>query len=68
MKQAEYLAGVHLGVETLEPRNRDSLDFHECSVRGLYSLIDAAYKMGKQSNKKKAVKKVGTPWKTGIWA
>ena len=66
MKLAEAIALEHLRVETLESRNRDSLDFHDCSVRGIYDAINAAYKAGK--NAKKPTKKAGTPWKTGIWA
>lgn len=68
--QAEIIADTHFRIATLEPRNRDALDFHEVSVRAIYSALNAAYKAGQASvkrPKKKAVKKVGTPWSTGIW-
>jgi len=51
MKLAEAIALEHLHIETLETRNRDSLDFHDCSVRGIYAAINAAYKAGKKANK-----------------
>lgn len=63
LKQAEVIAGIHFGIETLESRNKDSLDFHEVSVRALYSALNNAYKQGQSSAKKKATKKVGTPRK-----
>ena len=66
IKDAETIAKNHLRIETLETRNRDSLDFHDCSVWGIYDAINAAYKAGQKA--KKPVKKAGTPWKTGIWA
>jgi len=31
-KTLERIAAEHLGIETLEARKRDSLDFHEVSV------------------------------------
>ena len=71
LKQAEAIAGIYFGVETLQSRNRDALDFHDVSVRGIYSALNNAYKLGQsvgKKPKKKAVKKDGTPWKTGIWA
>lgn len=56
MKLAETIAIEHLRIETLQPRNRDSLDFYDCSVRGIYDVINAAYLAGKKA--KKPVKKI----------
>lgn len=64
-KRAENIARKYFGIETLKSRNRDALDFHDCSVLGIYSAINAAYKAGQKVNK--PTKKPGTPWKTGIW-
>lgn len=66
IKDAEMMAQTHLGIEILKPRGRDGLDFYDCSVVGIYDIINAAYKAGQKV--KKPVKKAGTPWKTGIWA
>ncbi len=46
------LAQQHLGIETLETRNRDSLDFHDVSVWGIKAALKAAYAAGKQSTSK----------------
>lgn len=69
LKQAEAIAGIHFGIETLQCRNRDALDFHDVSVRGIYSALNNAYKLGQsvgKKPKKKAVKKDRTPWSMGI--
>lgn len=69
--EADIIAGVHFRINSLVPQNRDSLDFHDVSVRAIYSALNNAYKLGQsvaKKPKKKAVKKVGTPWKTGIWS
>lgn len=69
--QAEVIADTHFRIATLVTRNRDALDFHEVTVGEIFSALNAAYKAGQASAKrpkKKAVKKVGTPWKTGMWA
>ena len=80
LKQAEAIAGIHFGIETLQSRNRDALDFHDVSVRGIYSALNNAYKLGQsvikfrypplhgtgKKPKKKAVKKDATPWSMGI--
>ena len=44
--QFEAIAREHLFIETLETRNRDSLDFHDVSVAGVSSALDAAYRLG----------------------
>lgn len=49
MTMTERLAQIaqeHLGIETLEQRGRDALDFHEVGVAGLTAALDAAYRAG----------------------
>jgi hypothetical protein len=48
-KLFEQIALEHLFVETLESRNMDSLDFHDVSVRGIKSALQAAFDAGKQA-------------------
>ena len=43
------IARTHLGVETLETRNRDALDFHDLSVAALRDALLAAYQAGANS-------------------
>jgi len=40
------IAREHLGIATLETRNRDALDFHEVSVCGIKRALLAAYQAG----------------------
>ena len=40
------IAEQHLNIETLETRNSDSLDFHDVSVWGVRSALEAAFKAG----------------------
>ena len=40
------IAREHLGIETLESRGRDALDFHEVGVAGLSAAFEAAYRAG----------------------
>ena len=40
------IAEKHLNIETLETRNSDSLDFHDVSVWGVRSALEAAFKAG----------------------
>ena len=40
------IAREHLLIETLEQRNRDSLDFHDVGVVGVRQALDAAYRAG----------------------
>jgi len=51
-KKIAKIAMDRLGIETLETRNSDSLDFHEVSVWALKEMLEAAYQAGKDSNKK----------------
>lgn len=48
---AEAIASKHLGVETLQPRNMDALDFHDVSVTGILAALQAAYEAGRQNGK-----------------
>ena len=40
------IASQHLGIETLETRNSDSLDFHDVAVWTLREALQAAYVAG----------------------
>lgn len=42
----DQIARQHLGIETLETRNSDSLDFHDCGVAGIKAALEAAYRAG----------------------
>jgi hypothetical protein len=48
-KLFEQIALEHLFIETLETRNMDSLDFHDVSVRGIKSALQAAFDAGRQA-------------------
>ena len=37
------IARKHLRIGTLEVRNRDALDFHDCSVVSIRAAVEAAY-------------------------
>ena len=40
------IAQKHLGIETLQTRNSDSLDFHDTAVWCLRDALEAAFKAG----------------------
>ncbi len=44
---AKIAAGF--GIETLETRNSDSLDFHDVSTWSISAMLDAAYKAGQDA-------------------
>ena len=46
------IAQDHLFIDTLETRNRDSLDFHDTSVWGIQSALMAAYQAGLAAGQK----------------
>lgn len=50
MKQTEtiltLIAQKHLGIETLETRKSDSLDFHDVAVWCVREALEAAFKAG----------------------
>lgn len=41
-----------LGINSLEPRNSDALDFHRVSVWQIKAAINAAYEAGKKETNK----------------
>lgn len=45
----QRIALDHLFVETLETRNSDRLDFHEVSVWGIKTALQAAFDAGRQA-------------------
>ncbi len=45
----QQIAFDHLFVDTLETRHSDRLDFHEVSVWGIKSALQAAFDAGRQS-------------------
>lgn len=47
----EAIALQHMGIETLETRQRDCLDFHEVSVHSISMALQAAYEAGLQASK-----------------
>ena len=40
------IANKHLGIETLQTRNSDRLDFHDCAVWCIREALEAAFKAG----------------------
>jgi len=43
-----HIAQDYLGVTTLETRNQDCLDHHDCSVWGIRHALEAAYNLGRK--------------------
>ena len=43
------IARKNLGIETLETRNSDSLDFHDTAVWALRATLEAAYEAGRNA-------------------
>ena len=48
-KELAKIAKDILSVETLETRNRDSLDFHDISVWTIKEALELAYKLGEEN-------------------
>ena len=48
-KAIEGIAREVLGLETLEERNRDRLDFHDLGVAGIRKALEAAYEAGRKA-------------------
>lgn len=44
----QKIAADHLSIDNLETRNSDSLDFHEVSVWGIKSALQAAFDAGRK--------------------
>ena len=42
------IARERIGIETLETRNSDDLDFHQVAVWSLRNALEAAFKAGQQ--------------------
>jgi hypothetical protein len=57
------IAREHLGIETLETRNSDSLDFHDVGVCGVKRAFLAAYQAGAGADREEA----GTPCAKERW-
>lgn len=55
------IAREHLGIETLEVRKMDRLDFHEVSVWQVEKALRAAYDAGRQSRRQKSPSKTPPP-------
>ena len=45
--ELELIAFNALGVRTLTPQGRDSLDFHDVSVESMRTALEAAYNLGR---------------------
>jgi hypothetical protein len=45
------IASDHLHIGTLQTRNSDELDFHDCSVWGIKAALEAAYDAGLRQRK-----------------
>lgn len=46
------IANRELGIETLETRNSDSLDFHDRAVWSIKAALEAAYRAGQAAQEK----------------
>ena len=46
----EAIALKHFGIETLETRHRDCLDFHEVSVYSIHLALQAAFEAGLEAS------------------
>lgn len=51
-KKAQIIAQIarqHLRIETLEVRNSDRLDFHDCGVASIEAALKAAFEAGQKA-------------------
>lgn len=48
-QQVQKIALDHLFIETLETRHSDRLDFHDVSVWGIKSALEAAFEAGRKA-------------------
>ena len=48
-QQLQKLALDHLFIETMETRHSDRLDFHDVSVWGIKSALEAAFEAGRKA-------------------
>ncbi len=51
-----YVAARHLGLNTLDERGSDRLDFHDLSVGAIRAALEAAYAAGAASVAGKAIR------------
>ncbi|MFI5299976.1 MAG: DUF6900 domain-containing protein [Polyangiales bacterium] len=47
------IAKQHLRIETLDARNSDSLDFHDCAVWSIRDALEAAFRAGASSARRR---------------
>ena len=59
MKQTEtiltLIAQKHLGIETLETRKSDSLDFHDVAIWCIRDALEAAFQAGVEQGREAAM-------------
>ena len=48
----DHIAQTILGLETLDTRNSDRLDFHDLAVWNIKAALQAAFEAGRQAGKK----------------
>ena len=48
----DHIAQTILGLETLDTRNSDRLDFHDLAVWDIKAALQAAFEAGQQTGKK----------------
>ena len=48
----DHIAQTILGLETLDTRNSDRLDFHDVAVWNIKAALQAAFEAGRQAGKK----------------
>ena len=48
----DHIAQTILGLETLDTRNSDRLDFHDLAVWNIKAALQAAFEAGQQAGKK----------------
>ena len=51
-KKLAAIATEHFGVETLDTRKSDSLDFHDVAVWSMKAALEAAFAAGQKSERK----------------
>ena len=56
-KAIEKIAKEKLGLDTLETRRMDELDFHDMSVWQLKAALEAAYEAGQTASASKSASK-----------
>ena len=47
----DHIAQIILGLETLDTRNSDRLDFHDVAVWNIKAALQAAFEAGQQAGK-----------------